>query len=88
MTASQWVFSAALLVAAMDVSARDIVWVATVSPDSRSSIDIIDATESGCLAQVAAHRQAVAVEPCQMVQSVAITDPNDANKRARTRPRR
>ncbi len=68
--------------------AEDGVWVARITVDGRTSIDIVDATESGCLAQVAEYREAVVVEPCQVVQAAAITDPNDANKSTRVRPRR
>lgn len=68
--------------------AEDGFWAARISLDGRSTIDIIDSTESGCLAQVAAHHQAVVVEPCQRIQAAAITDDNDWRRSPINRPRR
>jgi hypothetical protein len=66
---SQRVFSAVLLVAAGDASAGDLVWSATVSTDGRSTLEIVDATEAGCNAQVVAYREVVVVQPCQPIEA-------------------
>ena len=79
----------ALLLATGLAYAEDIVWVATISLDGRTTVDIVDATEAGCHAQIAQYANVVVVEPCQPFGASAITDPNDANKSTRTvRPRR
>lgn len=70
--------------------AEDSVWVATISLDGRNAIEIVDAAEAGCNAQVAQYIDAIVVEGCHAESmSLRITDPNDANKSTRTvRPRR
>lgn len=87
-----WPMVAGLVIAAGMVlslaQAEDGVWVARISLDGRSTIDIIDSTESGCLAQVAAYREAVVVEPCQVVRAAEITDDNDWRRSPINRPRR
>lgn len=92
MNTRTWTLVAGLAITAglalSQAQAEDGVWVARISLDGRSVIDIVDATESGCVTQVAAYREAVVVEPCHAVQAAAITDPNDANKSTRVRPRR
>ena len=59
------ILSAALLLTSGAVSADDILWAATISPDGRTTVDIVDATEAGCNAQIAQSRDAVVVQPCQ-----------------------
>ena len=70
--------------------AEDNVWVATISLDGRTIVDIVDTTEAGCNAQLAQLANAVVVEACHVESApLRITDPNDANKSTRTvRPRR
>ena len=84
------ILSAALLLTSGAVSADDILWAATISPDGRTTVDIVDATEAGCNAQLAQLANAVVVEACHVESApLRITDPNDANKSTRTvRPRR
>jgi hypothetical protein len=83
-----WTLAGALTIVAGIALAQESVWVATISTDGRTLIDIVDTTEAGCLAQVAAYREVVVIEPCQLIEASAITDPNDANKSTRVRPRR
>lgn len=78
----------ALLLATGLACAEDIAWVATISLDGRTSVDIVDVAEAGCHAQIALYLDAVVVEPCRPIEASAITDPNDANKSTRVRPRR
>jgi len=83
-----WTLAGALTIIAGIAQAQEAFWVATISTDGRTLIDIVDTTEAGCLAQVAAYREAVVIEPCQPIEASAITDPYDANKSMRVRPRR
>jgi len=84
-----WALAGALTIVAGLAYAQDDVWVARISIDGRTTVDIVDTTEAGCNAQVAAYRDVVVIEPCQSVQAAAITDPNDVNKGVRSnRPRR
>lgn len=87
-----WILVAGLAIATgltlSQAQAEDGVWGARISLDGRSVIDIVDATESGCLAQVAAYREAIVIEPCHAVQAAAITDDNDWRRSPINRPRR
>ncbi|MBX3712725.1 MAG: hypothetical protein KF800_12250 [Lysobacter sp.] len=60
-----WTLPAALLFATGTAYAEDIVWTASIAQDARTVIAIVDATETGCKAQVAQYANAVIVEACQ-----------------------
>jgi hypothetical protein len=73
----------ALLLVTGFAYAEDIAWVGTISLDGRATVDIVDTTEAGCNAQVAAYRDVVVIESCRPVSPSAITDDNDHNRRRR-----
>ncbi len=59
----------ALLLVTGFAHAEDIAWTATISLDGRTTVGIVDATEAGCNAQVAAYREVVVVQPCQPIEA-------------------
>ncbi|MFZ5638552.1 MAG: hypothetical protein ACOY82_18390 [Pseudomonadota bacterium] len=69
-----WTLSAALLLVAGAVSAEDIVWTATISLDGRTTVDVVDATEAGCNAQIAELGQVAIIEACHPIEASRIQD--------------